>query len=106
MINAHLLVNQPRLTHLALRMIVLMHPGFRLLVPVDPPYHNARSNDLSKHAVKGNIGETQPTSILSMSILPYCFRSSLLACCIASTVAIVFRRFSVAKAADSMLNVC
>ncbi len=41
-----------------------------------------------------------------MSIFPYCFRSSLFACFIASTVAIVFRRFSVASAADSMLNVC
>ena len=46
------------------------------------------------------------TSILSISILPYCFLSSLFACFIASTVAIVFRRFSVASAADSMLNVC
>lgn len=46
------------------------------------------------------------TSILSMSILPYCRFSSLFATFIASTVAIVFRRFSVASAADSMLNVC
>jgi hypothetical protein len=46
------------------------------------------------------------TSILSMSSLPYCFFSSLLACCMASTVAIVLRRFSVARAADSILNVC
>ena len=49
---------------------------------------------------------TTRTSILSISILPYCFLSSLFACFIASTVAIVFRRFSVASAADSMLNVC
>lgn len=41
-----------------------------------------------------------------MSILPYCFRSSLFACFIASTVAIVLRKFSVASAADSILNVC
>lgn len=46
------------------------------------------------------------TSILSMSTFPYCFLSSLFAVCIASTVAIVFRRFSVASAALSMLNVC
>lgn len=46
------------------------------------------------------------TSILSTSSFPYCFFISLLAIFIASTVAIVLRRFSVVSDACSMLNVC
>lgn len=46
------------------------------------------------------------TSILSMLIPLYCFFIALLACCIASTVAIVFLRFSVVIAACSMFHVC
>lgn len=41
-----------------------------------------------------------------MSILPYCLRISLLAVFMASTVAIVLRKFSVVREACSMLNVC
>lgn len=61
-----------------------------------------------KRVVRGNTAKCEPerTSILSMSILPYCLRISLLAVFIASTVAIVLRKFSVVREACSMLNVC
>ena len=79
-------------------------PGSHWPVPGGPPSQSECSTELS-------IGDeftmlNVQTSILSMSILPYCFFSSLLATCMASTVAIVLRRFSVARAADSILNVC
>lgn len=53
-----------------------------------------------------NGGVEWRTSILSTSIFPYCLRNSLFACVIASSVTIVFRRFSVARAVLSMLKVC
>lgn len=46
------------------------------------------------------------TSILSISILPYCLRISVFAVFIASRVAIVFRKLSVVIEADSILKDC
>ena len=79
-------------------------PGSRWPVLINLP---SRSECSTRTFVKLNsAGFGARTSILSMSIFPYCLFISLLASCIASTVAIVFRRLSVARAADSMLNVC
>ena len=73
--------------------------------PANPPCRNAYSIT-AQHGVHDSVKIPPRTSILSISIFPYCFLISLFASFIASTVAIVFLRFSVAIAADSMLNDC
>ena len=66
---------------------------------------NSREREIMMKGTRPSESQER-TSILSMSILPYCLRISLLAVFIASTVAIVLRKFSVVREACSMLNVC
>lgn len=97
-------LGQPRRFRPVQHTIAQVTPGFHSPARACPPCHNEFS--------KSNINDQQEwqtrkqTSILSMSIFPYCFFISLFATCMASRVAIVFRRLSVVIAADSMLNVC
>lgn len=90
-----------------LHKISLETPVSRWLAPTNPPCHNAYSIS-SSESVHPTVMwyNARRTSILSISIFPYCFFISLFASFIASTVAIVFLKFSVAIAADSILNVC
>jgi hypothetical protein len=91
--------------------------GPRSPAPTIPPYRIAYSTEPTRKQRLASVslmsrGRTtcsdpeRRTSILPISILPYCLRSSLFACDMASSVTMVFRRFSVARAVLSMLKVC